>query len=323
MNKKVIKLIIVIIVVFMLLPMITSISQASGIGTSNVILNSTTGSTGRGGSISTGYTVKLVSGSAWGTTISATGLPSDIKVAFSSSGGDPTYTGTMTITVSKDTSPGIYNISIAASGDDPSPSVTYKLNVTNSTVTTPVVPVISNNLPFEIGGGVIAISLILAIFLIFIQMPDKNRLYLLISASVIALIPAIYLAVDNPLLKTSAPLHYGLLILFIILLVVSLIMAFTNKMKDYSMYLYRILGGGMFIIMIADIVFGLPLSSLYSITPYIGWKYLFGFGTTSYSSFYLSLAFSLIMIASALLFSLSIRKQKIGVKKPMTNKNYK
>ena len=37
MNKKVIKLIIVIIVVFMLLPMITSISQASGIGTSKFL----------------------------------------------------------------------------------------------------------------------------------------------------------------------------------------------------------------------------------------------------------------------------------------------
>jgi len=319
MNKKII---IVIIVAFMLLPIITSVSQASGYGTSKIILNSTTGSTGRGGSISTGYTVKLVSGSTWGTTIGATGLPSGVKVAFSSSGGDPTYTGTMTITVSKNTSPGIYNISIAATGDDPGPSVAYKLTVTNSTVTSPVPPpaVVSNNLPFEIGGIVIAISLILAIFPVFIRIPDKNRLYLLISASAIALIPAIYLAVDNHLLRTSAPLHYGLLILYIILLIASLIMVFTNKMKDYSMYLYRLLGGGMFIIMITDIVFGLPLSSLYSITPYIGWKYLLGFGTTSYSSFYLSLAFSLIMIASALLFSLSIRKQKIGVKKPVANK---
>ena len=275
---------------------------------------------GGGGSVSAGYTVKLVSGTKWGTNIVATS-PSGINVKFSTPCSDPTYSGTMTVTVSKTVSPGTYNISIKATGDDPSSSpTTYTLKVTNSTVTSPVPPpkIVSNNLPFEIGGIVIAVSFILAILPAvlpaMIQVVDKNRAYALLIASIAALIPSLYLAVGDPLLRTSAPLHYGLLILYIILLMAALAMVFKNKTKNYSLYLFRILGGGMFVLMLADIVLGLPVSSIHAAIPHIGWEYLFGFGTTSFSSFGLSVAFSIIMVASAVLFSFSIKNTKINKK---------
>ncbi len=317
MNKKIAIAIISLLLVLLIIP---SISAASPIGASSITLNHSSGTAGIGGSVSTGYTVKLISGSTWGTTIAAT-AHSGITVTFSNSGGDPTYSGTMTVTVSKTVSPGTYNIFINATGDDPSSSpAVYKLTVTNSTVTSPVPPpkIVTNNLPFEIGGAIIAVSLILAIIPAvlpaLVQAIDRNRAYALLVVSVIALGPSIYLAVDNPLLRTAAPLHYGLLILYIILLITALVMVFKNKTKNYSMYLFRILGGGMFALMLVDIVIGLPLSSTYAAVPYIGWKYLFGFGTTSISSFGLSLAFSIIMIASALLFSFSIKNTKVSKK---------
>ena len=306
---------------FFLLLIIPATSQASGYGsygTSSITLNHSSGTAGRGGSTSTGYTVKLVSGTRWGTTIAAV-APSGIHVAFSNPCADPAYSGTMTVTAGKTVSPGTYHISIKATGDDPGTStVTYTLNVTNSTVTAPPPKVIQNNLPFEIGGIIIAVSLILAsipaVLPALVEAIDKNRIHALLVVSVVALVPSLYLAVDDPVLRTSAPLHYGLLILYIILLITALAMVFKNKTKNYSMDLFRILGGGMFAMMLADIVLGLPASSAHAAIPYIGWKYLFGFGTTSISSTALSVAFSVIMIASALLFSLSIKSTKIGKK---------
>ncbi len=89
-------------------------------------------------------------------------------------------------------------------------------------------------------------------------------------------------------------------------------MVFKSRTRNYSMELFRILGGGMFALMLANTVFWLPVSSAYSAIPYMGWKYLFGFGTTSISSTALSVAFSVIMMASALLFS--IKNTKISKK---------
>ncbi len=326
MNKK----IIIVITVLFLLLIIPAASQASGsgsYGTSSITLNHSSGTAGRGGSASTGYTVKLVSGTKWGTTISAV-APSGISVAFSNSCADPSYSGTMTVTAGKTVSPGIYNISIKATGDDPSTStVTYTLNVTNSTVAVPPPKVIPNNLPFEIGGIIIAVSLILAVIPAvlpaLVQAVDKNRIHALLVVSAAALIPSLYLAVDDPVLRTSAPLHYGLLILYIILLITALVMVFKSRTRNYSMGLFRILGGGMFALMLVDTVFGLPVSSTYAAIPYMGWKYLFGFGTTSISSTALSVAFSVIMMASALLFSFSIKNTKISKKHTVKTVNNK
>ncbi|MEM3841210.1 MAG: hypothetical protein QXN59_00740 [Candidatus Micrarchaeaceae archaeon] len=81
-----------------------------------------------GGSATIYYTVKLSSGTTWGTSISASNaaaLSADgISLSFNNSYGNPTYSGTMTISTSSSTAPGTYSIDLAATGDDPSSTAT-------------------------------------------------------------------------------------------------------------------------------------------------------------------------------------------------------
>ena len=126
-------------------------AYASGIGASQIQINPSTASVHAGSSTSIGYTVRLTSGTTWGTTISAADasqLSSEgIGVSFSNSYADPTYSGTMTITTSSSTKAGTYNVTLEATGDDPSTSTTtFSLVVlapssSSSTTTTTVPPV--------------------------------------------------------------------------------------------------------------------------------------------------------------------------------------
>ena len=116
------------ILAFTVLSLVIGTAFASGIGTSSIAVNSTSVSVSAGNVASVAYTVKLTSGSPWGTTISATNaaaLAADgIKLAFSDGYADPSYSGTLTISTSSSTPSGAYNISLAATGDDPSSSAT-------------------------------------------------------------------------------------------------------------------------------------------------------------------------------------------------------
>lgn len=126
-------------------------SAAAGIGTSLITVNSSTASVAAGGSASIAYTVKLASGSTWGTTIAASNAGAlssqGITLSFSDSYGDPTYSGTLSIATSASTPGGTYNISLAATGDDPSSvptvialTVSGKPSANVSSVTTTVKP---------------------------------------------------------------------------------------------------------------------------------------------------------------------------------------
>jgi len=83
--------------------------------------------------VQVGYTVKLYSGYTWGTSIqysNAAALANEgIMRHFSTSNGDPTFSGTLYIQISNNTNPGTYTISLYATGDDPS------VNQTNITLT--------------------------------------------------------------------------------------------------------------------------------------------------------------------------------------------
>ena len=126
---------------------------AAGIGASQIQLNSNAATVHAGSAASVGYTVKLVSGTAWGTTISvadASQLSSNgISVSFSNSYADPTYSGTMTITASSSATAGTYNVTLQATGDDPSTSTTSlslavmapSTNTSTTTTTTTTLPV--------------------------------------------------------------------------------------------------------------------------------------------------------------------------------------
>jgi hypothetical protein len=107
---------------------------ANGIGTSSIALNVSSVSLHPGSNVLVAYTVKLASGSTWGTTISASNasaLASDgINLSFSKSYADPTYSGTLTVAASSSATPGKYTASIVATGDDPSTApVLFSINV--------------------------------------------------------------------------------------------------------------------------------------------------------------------------------------------------
>lgn len=109
-----------------------------GYGTSSISLNSTSISTNAGQQVNVQYTVNLVSGQTWGTSISvsnAGNLSSQgISVTFTNPSGDPPFSGVAAIKTSPTTAPGSYQIQFVATGDDPSSSSTaYMLTVPAST----------------------------------------------------------------------------------------------------------------------------------------------------------------------------------------------
>ncbi len=82
-----------------------------------------------GGSGSTTITVTLVEGSAETVFLSALETPSGFSVSFNPSSGVPTFTSTITVTVSSSTPTGIYKIVIIGSSGDLSETVVYTLTV--------------------------------------------------------------------------------------------------------------------------------------------------------------------------------------------------
>ncbi|MEM3227875.1 MAG: hypothetical protein QXK65_02935 [Candidatus Micrarchaeaceae archaeon] len=136
-----------LLVAMLLATSMLSLSTAQGIGTSQVVLSNTSLSAYAGTVQSVSYIVKLASGSTWGTTLSVTNKASlssnGISVALSQSYGDPTYSGTATITISASTPPGNYSVVFNASGDDPSPTAA----VLSLQVMQPTLPLSSTTVP--------------------------------------------------------------------------------------------------------------------------------------------------------------------------------
>lgn len=103
-----------------------SVLAQYGYGTSTVSFANSSVSIMQGGTANVTFTITLATGSTWGTTASITdsaqlsseGIAASAKPSY----GDPTYSGTVSISVSSSTAPGTYNITLAATGDDPSAS---------------------------------------------------------------------------------------------------------------------------------------------------------------------------------------------------------
>lgn len=102
----------------------------SVIEVSSPVLNITAGS-----SASSTYTVKLNSGTTWGTDLAYKSSTSGIGASFSKASGDPTFSGKMTVSVASSVSPGKYQLTLYATGDDPAPDTTVSVNVLAVTVT--------------------------------------------------------------------------------------------------------------------------------------------------------------------------------------------
>ncbi len=281
---------------------------ASGYGTSSVVLSTNSISVDRGASTSLSYKVDLVSGGTWGTTLSAS-APSGITVSLSNPSADPTFSGTATVTVASSMKPGNYTITFTATGDDPSTSsamVTVSvLNATQAGAPPPVTVVKVNYYPFIAGGFTIAFAIVLAIVaLIFFRDSSKILRY---AGFAVSAASSIYLAATDTFLRSVAYDHYLGLIAYLVLDIV--FFAFTLSWRSIRKTSLYALGFGnvlIMLLMLVDVFAGLPASSVYNATSYIGWKYLFGLGTTSISTVSVSAAFIILFLSAGLLAGSSL-----------------
>ena len=124
------------LIIALLMSAFFSISFATGIGTSKISFSNNQLNITQGSSASVNYTVALVSGSKWGTSINLLNqtalLQKGINVVMSNPSGDPTFSGVLTIATAPATPSGKYVLSFQAIGDDPS--------VSNSTIILNVAP---------------------------------------------------------------------------------------------------------------------------------------------------------------------------------------
>lgn len=130
---------------------------AGGIGTSTISVNSSSVTVSQGHSASVAYTVKLASGSTWGTMISAndsTALEGKgITLKFSNSYMDPTYSGVLMISISSAAVPGNYTIGLIATGDDPS---TAQTNITLMVPSAPIVNKSQTNATSSVSSSIVS-----------------------------------------------------------------------------------------------------------------------------------------------------------------------
>jgi len=130
--------------------MLASIPYAQyGYGTSSVTLSQYTVNVQNGGFLSVNYTVNLVSGNTWGSTINVVNskqlLSEGISTTLSKTTGNPPFNGNILISISPSSTKGAYQIILNVTGDDPSAgNTTLNLNILapgeTAPTTTTVVP---------------------------------------------------------------------------------------------------------------------------------------------------------------------------------------
>ncbi len=282
------------------------------IGTSSISLNKTSVTIKSGGSVTVSYNVKLSSGKSWGTKIGSNSL-SGISVSFSKGYADPPYSGTATISVASSVNNGTYTLSFSATGDDPSSSSTsLHVNVidhTSSKVTPPPSKVTPGKSFTSLYGSDIAGASVIILFILAALVPMVVRRTGMILAGyasfVISMGSAIFLVVEDSLLRSSGYLHWILLLVFLAGMIIAMLgYIFTKgKLKDTARKGLAYGSIFMSIAMILDAALGLPLSSISNIGSSLGFKYLFGFGISAPSTVAVSLAFSFLLIFNGLIFS--------------------
>ena len=284
-------------------------------GTSTITLGKSTVSVTPGTSVTDSYSVNLASGSTWGTSLSSNSL-SGFTISFSNSGGDPPYTGTMTVSVASSVSDGTYHVYVNATGDDPSSSpAVLSVSVTGHASSTTPPPVTPSKSFTALYGTDIAGTSVIILFLLAALVPmalrRKNLKVLGYVSFIVSMGSAIFLITDDSLLRTSGYLHWILLIIFTAGMIVSMVGFLLTKDKLKETARMGLAYGSIFmsIAMILDAALGLPLSSIANVGGSLGFNYLFGFGITSPSTVAVSLAFSILLIFNGLLFSSFVRSK--------------
>ncbi|MGC8533529.1 MAG: hypothetical protein ACP5MV_02800 [Candidatus Parvarchaeum sp.] len=281
--------------------------HAVGYGYSKVTLTQYSVNISQGSSANIGFTISLFNGSYWGTSIAES--PSNNYITFtpSVSNQDPTYSGTLTISVAKGAPKGTYTFNISAVGDDPSVSpVQLTVNVLNSTSSTPpsvIPPVSSTPKPMNYFDYVGSIFLVLIIVLLGLGLSMKKKFakaakYTMLVSIVLSLAAAVYLLAYDSLLRISGMLHYDILIVFFILTIILAYLIYGNKKMHRNALLVLGSLSALFVLaMFLDAILGLPLTQISGSLSY-GFNYLFGFGAAgTYSSYSISLAFSILLLS--------------------------
>ena len=292
------------------------------IGTSTISLGSSSISVKAGSSGSDSYTVRLSSGSSWGTSLTTSSV-SGFTVSLSNSYGDPTYTGTATISVSSSVSNGTYKLNFQASGDDPSSSpavLTVTVTGHSSSATPPPVKTTPTKSFADLYGSDIAGASVIILFLLAAAVPvalgKRNLRALGYVSFILSMGSAIFLIADDSLLRTSAYLHWVLLLAFTAGMIISMLgyLLMKGKLKDTARKGLAYGSIFMSIAMILDAALGLPLSSISNVGSSLGFNYLFGFGISSPSTVAVSVAFSILLIVNGLMFGAFFKPESVEKK---------
>ncbi len=295
-------------VLFILFAIIFMVSQvhAAGYGTSTVSIGNPSVNLSQGGSAVTSFTITLASGSMWGTSLSVTGAPAGMTYQSSPSIGDPTFSGQLTIYAGSSVAPGKYVLQVGATGDDPS-SATVPLTVdvlasNSSVVSTPVkTPVQTPPFVYVLAAAVAMTALLSLLGAAYRKGFAARGLVASVFPIAIGLASSLYLLLYDSFLRQSAPLHYGILVVFFAGTSVLAYLIFFYRKKPVVKNLVGLLGvlTALFAVaMLVDLLFGLPLSSAYSTAPYSAEDYLLGFGVYAGSSVAVSTAFALLFLSS-------------------------
>ncbi len=281
--------------------------HAVGYGYSKVTLTQYSVNISQGSSTNIGFTISLFNGSYWGTSIAESPSSSYINFTPSTLNQDPTYSGTLAISVAKGTPVGTYKFNISAKGDDPSVSpVQLTVNVLNSTSSTPpsvAPPVVSTSKPTNYFDYIGSIFLVLVVVLLGLGFSMKRKFvkaanYTMLGSIVLSLAAAVYLLAYDSLLRISGMLHYDILIVFFILTIILAYLVYGNKkMHKNALLVLGSLSALFVLAMFLDALLGLPLTQISGSLSY-GFNYLFGFGAAgTYSSYGTSFAFSLLLLS--------------------------
>ena len=302
------KQVIIISIVFLfLLIFALSAVHAVGYGYSKVTLTQYSVNISQGSSADIGFTISLFNGSYWGTSLSESPSSNYITFTPSASNQDPTYSGTLAISVAKGTPVGTYKFNISAVGDDPSVSpVQLTINVINSTKSTaPSVtpPVVSTSKPTNYFDYVGSIFLVVIIILLGLGFSMKRKFvkaakYTMLGSIILSLAAAVYLLAYDSILRISGMLHYDILIVFFILTIMLAYLVYSNKkMHRNALLILGSLSALFVLAMFLDAILGLPLTQVSGSMSY-SFNYLFGFGASGTSSSYgTSFAFSLLLLS--------------------------
>ncbi|MGC9072295.1 MAG: hypothetical protein ACP5HK_06355 [Acidilobus sp.] len=302
-----------------------------GYGTSEVVLSVQNITLYPGQSAKIPFTVKLVSGSTWGTSVSITSSSSYVIASAVPSSGDPTFSGTLTVSVPPDAPAGVYDVNVSAIGDDPSQSpatlyVYVKSNVTTTTTattsyvatstttssvtsaltvtTTYTETVTTTKTPLERAAETTQVPLVAFVLVVVVSLalivglarlsPRKASPML----SILTVVPAVYFLAYDPALRALAPLHYYLLAAYSFLMPVLGALTLVRPGRE-PLYLIALSSGLMTVAMMLDAALAMPMSAVYSPGSTTGISYFFGMGLTPTSSMPLTLSFTALMLISA------------------------